>query len=131
MLKTYSGSCHCGAVRFEIDAEIDHARVCDCSICSKRGALIFRVADEDFRLLTPIAALSTYRWGSGTAIDYFCPTCGVLPFRKPSQPTAAERAAGVEPFTGWAVNLRCLEDFDPTTLPVRHIPGRALIIDSP
>ncbi|AHY56245.1 hypothetical protein ACVIW2_006253 [Bradyrhizobium huanghuaihaiense] len=131
MMKTYTGSCHCGTVRFEIDADIDHVRVCDCSICSKRGALIYRVAEGDFRLLTPLQELSVYRWGLFTAADYFCPVCGILPFRKPSQPTAAEREAGIRPFDGWAVNVRCLKDFDPFSVPVRQIHGSRLTIDSP
>ncbi|MGC3963656.1 MAG: GFA family protein [Rhodocyclaceae bacterium] len=130
-MKTYRGSCHCGAVCFEIDAEIDHVRSCDCSICAKRGALIFRVAPEAFRLLTPLDALSAYRWGSRTAVDYFCPACGVLPFRKPSHPTRAERTAGVRPFDGWAINTRCLEGFDPASVPVRHIHGSRLDIRGP
>jgi hypothetical protein len=43
-LQTYAGSCHCGAVRFEVDLELDHVRVWDCSICRKRGALNHRAA---------------------------------------------------------------------------------------
>ncbi|MFC0709995.1 GFA family protein [Azorhizophilus paspali] len=52
-MTTYTGSCHCGAVRFEVEAEIDHVRVCDCSIRSMRGALNARVLKENLRLLTP------------------------------------------------------------------------------
>ena len=131
MTKTYVGSCHCGAVQFEIDANIDHVRACDCSICSMRGALIFRVNDEDFRLLTPLESLAVYRWGSHTAADYFCPTCGIMPFRKPSQPTAIEREAGMRPFDGWAVNARCLGGFDPSSVPVRKITGSKIIVETP
>ena len=54
MRQTYQGSCHCGAVRFEVDAEIDQVRVCDCSICRRRGALLHRVEPEDLRFLTPL-----------------------------------------------------------------------------
>jgi hypothetical protein len=131
MKRTYAGSCHCKAVRFEIDADIDHVRVCDCSICSRRGALIYRLPDAAFRLLTPLEVLSVYRWGSRTATDYFCPICGILPFRKPSLPTAEEQAAGVESFDGWAVNVRCLEDFDPSSVPVRRIRGSDLAVKAP
>lgn len=112
MKQTYSGSCHCGRVRFEIDADVDHVRVCDCSVCAKRGALIHRVDEADFRLLTPLEELTLYQWGSMTAEDYFCPVCGVLPFRKPSYPTEQERREGVEPFDGWSVNARCLDGVD-------------------
>ena len=128
-MKTYQGSCHCERVRFEIDADIDHVRVCDCSICCRRGALIYRVSAEAFRLLTPWHELSVYRWGSHTAADYFCPICGILPFRKPSLPTAAERAEGIGPFDGWAVNTRCLEGFDPARVPINKISGAELKID--
>lgn len=122
-MKTYSGACHCGTVRFEVDADIDHVRVCDCSVCAKRGALIFRVGLQALRLQTPLEALSVYRWGTRTGADYFCPTCGILPFRKPSQPSPEEKAAGVMPFDGWAVNTRCLSGFDPMSVPVRRISG--------
>jgi len=127
MMKTYRGSCHCRAVRFEIDADIDHVRVCNCSICSRRGALIYRVPADALRLLTPLSGLSVYRWGSQTAADYFCPVCGILPFRKPSRLTQEERTAGILPFDGWAVNTRCLEDFDPSSVPARSIDGSRLV----
>ncbi|WP_439896532.1 GFA family protein [Burkholderia ubonensis] len=128
MMRTYQGSCHCKAVRFEIDADIDHVRVCDCSVCSMRGALIYRVPADAFRLQTSLDNLSVYRWGSQTAVDYFCPICGILPFRKPSALTVEEAPNGMAPFDGWAVNTRCLEGFDPSGVPVRRGLGSALVI---
>lgn len=122
----WHGQCHCGFARFTVEAEIDHVRVCDCSICHMRGALIFRVPDAALKLETPLSDMRLYEWGSGTAKDYFCPRCGILPFRRPSQPTEHERAQGVEPFDGWAINTRCLKGFDPATVPVVHIPGRLI-----
>jgi hypothetical protein len=122
----YAGSCHCGATRFQVEAEIDHVRVCDCSVCAKRGGLMFRVGEEALHLQTPLAALSTYRWGSRTAIDYFCPTCGVLPFRRPSKPTPEETASGAEPFVGWSINTRCLEGFDADSAAIVQVGGSRL-----
>lgn len=122
-MRTYSGSCHCGRVRFEVDADIDHVRSCDCSVCSKRGALNFRVAADALRLLTRWQCLSLYQWGTRTAKDYFCSCCGVLPFRRPSDPTPEELRDGVEPFDGWAVNVRCLDGVDLSRLPVKQIRG--------
>src|SRR5262245_2178057 len=122
-MTTHRGSCHCGRVRFEVDAEIDHVRVCDCSICRRRGALNFRVAKQALRLLTPWEALSLYQWGTKTAKDYFCPVCGILPFRRPSDPTPQELKEGVLPFDGWAVNVRCLEGVDADSFPIRKIYG--------
>lgn len=124
-MTTYAGRCHCGAVRFEVDieGEIDHVRVCDCSICSMRGALNFRVPKANLRLLTPWENLSLYQWGSRTAKDYFCPTCGILPFRRPSDPTPQELREGVQPFDGWAINVRCLQSVDFSAIPVKRIYG--------
>lgn len=126
-MTVYHGSCHCGFVRFQVEADIDHKRICNCSICHNRGALIFRVPEQALTLRTPLSDMTLYQWGSHTAQDYFCPRCGILPFRKPNAPTPAEIAAGLQAFTGWAINLRCLDDFDPGDLPVRHIPGRDIV----
>lgn len=122
-MPTYRGSCHCGAVRFEVTADIDHVRACDCSICRRRGALNFRVPKESLRLLTPWENLTLYEWGSRTAKDYFCPTCGILPFRRPSDPTPQELREAVKPFDGWAVNVRCLEGLDLDSIPIKKIYG--------
>ena len=122
-MKTYQGSCHCGKVRFEVDAEIDHVRACDCSVCRRRGAHNHRVPKANLRLLTPWDELVVYQWGSRTAKDYFCPVCGILPFRRPADPTAQELLAGMQPFAGWAINVRCLEGVDLDTIAVVKIFG--------
>ena len=124
----HKGSCHCGRVRFEVEAEIDHVRVCDCSICRRRGALNFRVPRENLQLLTAWDDLVLYQWGSRTARDYFCPTCGILPFRRPADPTPAELREGAQPFDGWAINIRCLEGVDLDAFPVKRIEGSRLEI---
>ncbi len=113
--QTYQGSCHCGAGQFGVDVILDHVRVCDCSVCRKRGALIHRVEDQDLILRTPLENLSLYQWHTKTAKDYFCPTCGIQPFRRPR--TAPEL---------WAVNIRCLEGVDLSSIPVEHIEGSKL-----
>jgi hypothetical protein len=115
MIQTYKGSCHCGKVQFEVDAELDHVRVCDCSICRRRGALIHRVEEKCFRLLTPIEELSLYQWHTKTAKDYFCPSCGILPFRRPR--TAPDL---------WGVNVRCLEGVDLSSVPIEYVYGSRL-----
>jgi hypothetical protein len=127
-MKTYQGACHCGRFRFEVDADIDHVRVCDCSICHMRGALIFRVPNDAVRFLTPLSELTLYQWGTRTAEDYFCPLCGILPLRRPRtrHPSEAEARRGVQPFDGWAVNTRCLEGFDTSSVPRRAVFGSRL-----
>jgi hypothetical protein len=115
MRRIYQGSCHCGQVRFEVEANLDHVRVCDCSICRKRGALLHRVDEDQFRLLTPLEDLALYQFHTRTARDYFCPTCGILSFRRPR--TAPEQ---------WSINVRCLEGVDLDAIPVKRVYGSRL-----
>ena len=121
MEKTYKGACHCGKVRFNVTADIDHVRVCDCSICRIRGALIYRAREDSVEILTPLSDMTLYEWGSMTAKDYICPICGILPFRRPSMPSQAEMDDGKAPFRGWAINVRCLRDFDIFNVAERRI----------
>lgn len=125
-MMAYRGSCHCGRVRFEVDLELDHVRSCDCSICRRRGALIHRVEEHQLRLLTPLDELTLYQWHTRTAEDYFCPTCGILPFRRPRHRTVDEASQGVPHFSGWSVNIRCLEDVDLDAIPVKRVFGSKL-----
>ena len=115
MTKTYQGSCHCGKVRFEVDLNLDHVRVCDCSMCRRRGALNHRVEESHFRLLTPLEDLTLYQWHTKTAKDYFCPVCGIQPFRRPR--TAPDL---------WTINVRCLEEVDLESIPTKHVHGSRL-----
>jgi len=115
MKRTYRGSCHCGRVQFEIDADLDHVRVCDCSICRRRSALIHRVNGDCFRLLTPLEDLTLYQWNTNTAKDYFCPVCGILPFRRPR--TGSDK---------WGINVRCLPEVDLSAINIKYVRGSKL-----
>ena len=126
MRKTYLGSCHCGDVQFEVVADIDSVRVCNCSICSMRGALIHRIGDKDLKLKTPLEGLRVYEWHTKTAKDYFCPNCGILPFRRPRSLADSEIAKGMKPFNGWAINVRCLKGIDFSAIPIIQINGKDL-----
>jgi hypothetical protein len=123
---TYQGSCHCRRFRFEVHADINHVRVCDCSICHMRGAFIFRVPNDAVRLLTPLGELTCYQWGTMTAEDYFCPVCGILPLRRPRHRSQQEARSGATPFDGWSVNTRCLEGFDADSVPRTTVHGSRL-----
>ena len=112
-MPTYRGRCHCGAVAFEADGEIQRVTACNCSICQRAGYLHWYVRPEHFRLLTAPDAFATYRFGTGTARHHFCRTCGVSAFRRPrSDPELMD------------VNVRCLEDVDPESFPVDRFDGR-------
>lgn len=109
-----------------MELDLDHVRSCDCSICRRRGALIHRVEKDRLRILTPLDELTLYQWGRRTAKDYFCPVCGILPFRRPGARTEKEIADGVAEFSGWAVNARCLEGVELESTPVKRIHGAQL-----
>ena len=111
----YSGSCHCGAVRFEIVTDFPEMTTCDCSICRRKNALMVKVHQDQFTLIAGESALSSYRFHTHTAEHYFCSTCGIYPFhRKRVTPDY------------FGVNVFCLEDFEPTGIPVRATVGAGM-----
>ena len=98
-MTTHTGGCHCGRVRFEVDAPaIIEATECNCSICRKSGFLHLLVSLHEFRLLQGEDALLTYTFNTGVAKHHFCKHCGVKSFYVPrSHPD------------GISVNVRCLD----------------------
>ena len=99
----HRGGCHCGQVRFEVDAPACiEALDCNCSICRMGGFLHLIVATSRFRLLAGEASLREYRFNTGAARHLFCAQCGIKSFYVPrSNPDGID------------VNVRCL---DPATI---------------
>ena len=111
----HSGGCHCGRVRFEVLAPAEiHVDECNCSMCSKRGGLLWFAPREALRLSTPEAGLSTYRFNTMKIAHHFCPTCGIAPFGEGVGPDGASMAA---------VNVRCLEGVDVAALKIVQVDG--------
>jgi hypothetical protein len=116
-MSTYHGSCHCGAVRFEVEAEIGVVMECNCSFCSKTGWLLAPVPVAAFRLLQGEAALGRYRFHKHRIEHLFCTACGMHPFSRP----AGEG-------TRVMINVRCLDDYDleRAAPEIRPFDGRSL-----
>jgi hypothetical protein len=114
-MRTYRGSCHCGAVVFEIDTDFPELTMCDCSICRRRNALMVKVHEDRFRLLSGHDAIAEYRFHTQVARHYFCKMCGIYPFhRKRVTPDH------------YGINVFCLDGFDPAGIPVRQALGSAM-----
>lgn len=96
----HRGGCHCGRVRFEVDAPaVLDLTECNCSMCSKSGYLHLIVPRARFRLTAGADALTTYTFGTGVAQHRFCGVCGIKSFYVPrSHPD------------GISVNARCLDE---------------------
>ena len=116
-MQTYRGQCHCGAVGFEIDTDLDWVAICNCSICRRKNAPMHRVTADRFRLVRGEGALTLYRFATGTARHYFCKHCGIYPFHRP-------RIAPDEV----TVNVYCLDGVERETiagLRVVEVDGKA------
>lgn len=100
-MRTYHGSCHCGAVKIEVDADLSRLVRCNCSICTKKGGLFTAVPEERFRLLQGADNLTLYQFNTKVSEHRFCKTCGIHPFGHPR--SAPEK---------FLINVRCLDDFD-------------------
>lgn len=118
--KTYTGGCHCGAVRYRVAMRLEGAITCNCSICSKTGTVLAFVPADRLELLSGAEALADYQFGKRTIHHLFCKHCGVRSFGR------AELANG-DRFA--AVNVRCLDGVDLADVPVQPFDGRSLPID--
>ncbi len=108
----FQGSCHCGAIAFEVDAELEHVVDCNCSYCARAGYLHWNVEPNQFRLLRGAAAYRTYQFGTATSRNNFCATCGISPFRTPrSDPHLID------------INVRCLQGVDLAKLKIQNFDG--------
>ena len=113
----YHGSCHCGKVEFEVEGEIKEAMACNCSICSRRCSLLWFAPHDKFRLRSPTEGVSTYTFNKHVIKHRFCSTCGIHAFGEGVDPKGNKMAA---------INIRCLENFDFESVPVKHFDGRSL-----
>jgi hypothetical protein len=119
MLKTYRGSCHCGAVTFEADLDLAQSSYrCNCSICRRTRFWPAVAKPDGFRLLSGETALTQYLFNTRKNTHYFCKHCGVRAFG-----VGTETPIG----TMVGVNLGCLEDVPDEELarvPVTYVDGR-------
>jgi hypothetical protein len=116
-IRTYRGSCHCGAVRFACKVDLSAgASRCNCSICTRTATLGGILKPDAFELLTPEAELGTYEWGGKISRRFFCKHCGVHCFARGH---LAEVGGDYV-----SVNYNCLEDVELDAIKVTYWDGR-------
>lgn len=117
-MSVFVGSCHCGAVRFCVDATITELTTCDCSLCVKRNAMMAKVPEHALTVLDGEADLTLYEWNSRRAKHYFCRRCGIYVFHR-------KRAAPDH----FGINAFCLDGLDVASLSVRATEGANMTIE--
>ena len=112
----YRGSCHCGRIAFEVEGTLDGAMSCNCSICQRKGSLMWFVPRDNLDLLTAEEDTSAYTFNKHVIKHRFCPVCGTHPYGEAVDPKGNRMAA---------INVRCLEEIDLASIPVTHFDGRS------
>jgi hypothetical protein len=126
MKQTYSGGCHCGAVRYEADIDLSLGTLkCNCSVCSKARAWLVALDGKDFRLLSGADALSDYQFGARRIHHLFCKHCGIKSFGRGIGPDGQEFVAVV------VSSLENVPDAELAALPVMYVDGRNDDFQSP
>ena len=114
-MKTYTGGCHCGKVRYEATTELDRVISCNCSNCGMRGLLLKFIPEEQFKLTSGEGDLKDYRFNAKKIAHMVCGNCGVESFGKGTGPDGKSTVA---------LNIRCLDNVDPDEVPAEKYEGK-------
>ena len=118
MSQSYTGSCQCGKVRYEVQLDIKEVLACNCSRCGRLGSLLAFAPSSQFKLIQGEKDLTTYEFNRHMIQHKFCSICGIQSFAMGRHPKTGESMA--------AINVRCLDGIDVAQFPVRKVDGRSL-----
>jgi len=113
---SYSGSCHCGAVAFDVDLDVSGALKCNCSICTRLGAVWAFAPKASFKLKSGAPEQGDYQFGKKSLHHRFCTRCGIESYAEGTMPDGT-------PTVG--INLRCVEGIDVDKLSPKDWDGRS------
>jgi hypothetical protein len=117
-MQTYTGGCHCGDIRYEVQTNLEGTIACNCSHCAIKGLLLKFVPAEFFTLTHgDESTLTEYRFNKHHIRHLFCPVCGVQSY---------SRGTGVNDAEMIAINVRCLDDVEADALEVTKFDGKKL-----
>src|SRR5205814_606775 len=109
-MRTYSGGCQCGKVRYEVSLELGEVIACNCSRCGRLGSLLAFAPAANFKLLAGEDATTEFQFNKHVIHHLFCSTCGIQSFARGKRPDGGEMVA---------VNARCLDGVEVDQLKVK------------
>lgn len=115
--KTYTGGCHCGAVKYQAELDLSKTIACNCSICAKQGLWLAFADMSKFKLLSGEETLRDYQFNKKQIHHRFCTVCGVESFANGEAPDGTKM---------YAVNVRCLDDVDISHLTPSPFDGKSI-----
>ena len=113
----HQGGCQCGAVRYEVTVDLDTTMICNCSRCSKLGAILTFAPASAFSLISGQDQLTDYQFNKKTIHHLFCRTCGIESFARGTSPQGGGEMV--------ALNVRCLDNVDIAMLAPKAVDGRS------
>jgi hypothetical protein len=111
----YHGGCQCGAVRFEVDVDLDKTITCNCSRCQRLGSVLSFTSRDRLNVLSGEGNLTEYLFNKHKIRHLFCKTCGIQCFSYAQSPDGTP---------GAAINANCLDGVEPRQLSSQHYNGR-------
>jgi hypothetical protein len=116
-MANHQGGCQCGRVRFTVDVGLDNLITCNCSRCGKLGSILGFASADAFDLESGEDALTEYQFNTHKISHFFCSTCGIQSFGRGVAPNGQAMVA---------INVRCLDDIDVSSLQPQQVDGRSL-----
>ncbi len=114
---THHGGCHCGAVRYKVNIDLEQpALSCNCSMCGRSGTLLAFVPADKFTLEKGESSLTSYKVNKHVIDHLFCKVCGIKSFARGIGPGGKQMVA---------INARCLEGVEPNQLQIKEFDGRS------
>jgi len=114
--QTLNGSCHCGAIAYTVEADPASAVTCNCSLCSRLGAVWVFAPKEKFKLTKGEGKLGDYQFNKHVLHHRFCPSCGIESYAEGKGRYGTEQAG---------INLRCVQSIDVNKLSPKQVDGRS------
>ena len=115
-MKKYTGRCHCEAVQYEVETDLERVIECNCSHCAVKSLLLTFVPATQFKLISGEESLSEYKFNKKSIQHLFCKHCGVQPFGR------GQKADGTATV---AINVRCLDGVDVSKLTLAPVDGKS------